>query len=300
MTDFDFNQVRRLDGGLLLVFRELLRRGRASEAARALGLTPSAVSHALTRLRDLFEDPLFIRRPHGLEPTRRALELGPRIEALLEMAGQTLSPTAGFEPARSQRRFNIAAAEFVTALIGGPLINAMRREAPDVSFVVTHAGQGEAMDALRRGEIDLALGRFGGLSADLVAEPLFSDRYCVVARHDHPRFQGVIGEYDYFNAGHVFAHAPSETGVEPSPGKFIDTVLIAAVPGWLTALSLVAATDALATCSERLAMRHAARLGLQILKPPFEMWPFDIQAIRREGADPGVDWFLGLVRAAVG
>jgi DNA-binding transcriptional LysR family regulator len=296
MSDFDVNQVRRLDGGLLLVFRELLRRQRASEVARTLGLTPSAVSHALTRLRDLFEDPLFIRRPHGLEPTRRALELGPRIEALLEMAGQALSPSGGFEPARSQRRFNLAAAEFVTALIGGPLINAMRAEAPEVSFVVSQAGQGEVMDALRRGEIDLALGRFGGLAAGLVAEPLFSDRYCVVARRDHPRFQAVISEYDYVNAGHVFAYSPSETGDDP-PTKM---AMIAAVPGWLTALSLVAATDALATCSERLALRHAERLGLQILTPPFEMWPFDIQAVRREGADPGVDWFLGLVRAAVG
>ena len=83
-------------------------------------------------------------------------------------------------------------------------------------------------------------------------------------------------------------------------GGAMPTVVIAAVPGWLTALSLVAVTDAIATCSERLAMRHADRLGLQILKAPFEMWSFEIQALRREGADPGADWFLDLVRAAVG
>lgn len=57
----------------------------------------------------------------------------------------------------------------------------------------------------------------------------------------------------------------------------------------MTVLSLVAVTDALATCSERLARRHAERLGLQILKPDFEVWSFQIQALRREGADPGVD-----------
>src|SRR3990167_9610983 len=107
MSEFDLSQIRRVDGGLLLVFRELLRCGRASGTARRLRLTPSAVSHALTRLRDLFDDPLFVRRPHGLEPTRRALELGPRIEALIEMVGQALKPHEGFDPARSGRRFNI-------------------------------------------------------------------------------------------------------------------------------------------------------------------------------------------------
>ncbi|MBS0410897.1 MAG: LysR family transcriptional regulator, partial [Proteobacteria bacterium] len=77
MAEFDLNKIRRLDGTLLLVMRELLRRRQAQAAAARLGLSASAVSHALGRLRDLFEDPLFIRRPHGLEPTRRALELGP-------------------------------------------------------------------------------------------------------------------------------------------------------------------------------------------------------------------------------
>src|SRR3569623_518493 len=122
MSDFDLNQIRRLDGGLLLVFRELLRPRRASEVADRLVLSPSASSHALTRLRDLFGDPLFVRRPHGFEPTRRAEELGPKIEALIELAGQTLTTDAGFAPARSRRRFRFAAPEFVTALIGGTLI----------------------------------------------------------------------------------------------------------------------------------------------------------------------------------
>ncbi len=296
MSDFDINQVRRLDGGLLLVFRELLRRRRASEAARRLGLTPSAISHALNRLRDLFEDPLFIRRPHGLEPTRRALELGPRIEALIELAGQTLSPQAEFEPARSSRRFQIASAEFVTALIGGRVIEAMRRDAPAVSFVAHNLSQAPAADALRRGEIDLAIGRFGALPPGVMAEPLFSDRYCVVARKDHPRFRGEISKRDYVNAGHIFAYSPSETGDDPPT----EMAMIAAVPGWLTALGLVAVTDGVATCSERLARRHAERLGLQILKPEAEMWSFDIQSVRRAEPDPGVDWFLELVRAAVG
>src|SRR5918912_1562817 len=99
MSDFDLNQVRRVDGGLLLVFRELLRTRRASAVADRLGLSPSAISHALNRLRDLFDDPLFIRR--------------------------------------------------------------LKAVAAGVRFGIGHWDEEGAFRALRRGEIDFALGRFG-------------------------------------------------------------------------------------------------------------------------------------------
>src|SRR5260370_65069 len=126
MSDFDLNQIRRLDGGLLLVFRELLRTRRAGAVAQRLGLSPSAISHALNRLRDLFDDPLFIRRPHGFEPTRRAEELGPQVDALIELTGRTLTRDAGFDPLSSTRNFRFAAPEFVTALIGAALIGQLK------------------------------------------------------------------------------------------------------------------------------------------------------------------------------
>src|SRR5260370_26623015 len=103
MNDIDTSDIRKLDGNLLLVFRELARTRRTTEAARRLGVTQSTVSHALARLRDLFADPLFVRRPHGLEPTPRALELAPRIDSLIDMAGAALTPEGGFEPAHTRR-----------------------------------------------------------------------------------------------------------------------------------------------------------------------------------------------------
>src|SRR5471032_1669569 len=98
MSDISQLDIRRIDGGLLLVFRELCRRRRTTAVAAHLGLSQSAVSHALARLRDLFGDPLFLRRPHGLEPTGRALELAPRIDALIDLMGPALRPDPGFDP----------------------------------------------------------------------------------------------------------------------------------------------------------------------------------------------------------
>ena len=192
MNDIDFNNIRRLDGGLLLVFRGLLRRRQTTAVARELGLSQSAVSHALTRLRDLFDDPLFIRRPHGLEATRRALELAPRIDALIDLAGATLEREGKFDPARSERRFSLVAPEFVTALMGAKLVQSFRKTAPNASFLVQFLTQRSPLDALRRGEIDLAIGRYPEGAPGLVSELLFEDEYCVVARRNHPTIKGKI------------------------------------------------------------------------------------------------------------
>ena len=186
MTDFNDVDIRRLDGGLLLVFRELLQRRRATEAAKRLGLSQSAVSHALSRLRELFGDPLFVRRPHGLEPTRRALELGPRVEALLDLAGGLLSGDDGFDHTASRRHFNLGAPGYLATLAGPGLLRALRREAPRAAVVWRTLLLEPALSALRYGEIDVALGHFGLLLAGLQSETLYEDRYCVVARRDHP------------------------------------------------------------------------------------------------------------------
>src|SRR5260370_10097917 len=114
MNDIDKNDIRKLDGSLLLVFRELSRTRRTTEAARRLGVTQSTVSHALARLRDLFDDPLFVRRPHGLEPTQRALELAPRIDSLIDMAGAVLARGGGFKPAPRARALLVGGPGFLT------------------------------------------------------------------------------------------------------------------------------------------------------------------------------------------
>ncbi|WP_337187425.1 LysR family transcriptional regulator [Phenylobacterium sp.] len=297
MNDFDESKFRRLDGGLLLVFRELLRTGRAARAAERLGLSQPAISHALGRLRDLFDDPLFIRRPHGFEPTRRALELGPQVDALIALAGAAMSPDAAFDPMRSRRVFRIAAPEFVTALIGAELILGLKQAAPGVTFTVGHSDEAEVLRALKSGEIDFALGRFGAARPGYVVEPLFEDAYCVVARRGHPEVAGAIDEAAWRRIGHVYAWNAAETG--PDVESDASVAMVAAVPQWLNVLMLVAATDAIGTVPRRLAERHADRLGLQVVDTPFPPWAIAVSVMRRSGAaDPGAAWFLEQVRAA--
>lgn len=302
MSDFDLNQIRRLDGGLLLVFRELLRRRQASAVAQHLGLTPSAVSHALARLRDIFGDPLFVRRPHGFTPTPRALALGPRIDALIDLAGETLAPESGFDPARSGRRFNLACAEFVLTMIGGRLLEIFRGEAPRCSFAIEFMPLEEALRALERGQLDLCIGQYG-LTQRAVFETalLYEDHYCVAARRGHPALsEGAIDLERYCTIGHVFAQALGEgaaTDTLPSPAYVATNAL---TPRWLNALLMVSASDAIASCPKRLVDFLAPTLGLQAIPLYDEAEPFPVTTVRRAGgADPAVDWLLAQVRRAV-
>jgi DNA-binding transcriptional LysR family regulator len=298
MSDIDVNKLRRLDGGLLLVFRELLRTGRASTTAERLGLSQPAISHALTRLRDLFGDPLFVRRPHGFEPTRRAMELGPKVEALITLADEALNPDAAFDPASSTRHFQFGAPEFVTALIGATLINRLKVVAPKVTFAIGHATEEEAVRGLKTGEGNFALGRFGATRPGFVIEPLFEDAYCSIVRKGHPEIGGSVDDQVWRETGHIYAWNLSEVG-EMSEEPTVR--MLAAVPQWLTVMLMVASTDAIGTVPRRLAERHAETLGLQVLDLPFPPNRISVSVMRRAGVDdPGVDWFLGEVRAAIG
>lgn len=305
MSDIDQLDIRRLDGGLLLVFRELCRRGRTTAVAAHLGLSQSAVSHALGRLRDLFGDPLFLRKPHGLAPTPRALELAPRIEALIDLMGAAVRRETGFDPARSSRWFNIGATENADKSIGGPLVDRMGDARFGGGFVFQFLRGYLALDALRRGQLDVVLGRFETLPAEFIAEPLYQDGYCVVARRGHPLIDGQITVDQWRTTSHVFVGSISPfddvvgptIGEDPMPSA-ADATRAAIVQRWEMAYAMVAASDAIATGSRRLAERLADRLGLQVLTPPevsFPLWT--VSMVRREGADAGLDWLCDQVRA---
>ena len=313
MSDFDSLQIRKVDGGLLLVFRELLIRGRAGEVANHLGLSPSAISHSLTRLRDLFGDPLFIRRSHGLEPTQRAIELGPRIETLIELLDAAVSGDAGFDPARSRRRFRISCPDNVASLLGDRLIESFRADAPTASFSIRPAILERALRAVRRGEADVAIGVFGQIPRGYVSRPLYDDEYCVIASREHPQVQGSVDLPTYLSIGHVLVGNPDGALADETP---FDREAISAtygeMPGpevlrthgyvtaWETAMLMVCQSDILADCPRRLAARFADRLGLQVLDPPYPCFRFQVRWVRRAGSnDLGVDWLLERIAAAV-
>jgi DNA-binding transcriptional LysR family regulator len=301
MSDIYLSKIKRLDGALLLVFRELMRQRRTTVVADRLGLTQSAISHALARLREVFEDPLFMRRPNGLEPTQRALEIAPRVEELIRLAEATLGVGKDFDPATTRRNFRIGGGDFMSALIAAPLLQQFEREAPNASFVFRFALGQSALDALRRDEIDIAVGRLRLRSDDFIVETLYEEEYCVIARQGHPRLKGAIDEAAFSELGHVIIALGNEMeqyGDDTLKRLNIERRVVAAVPRFLTAFTLVAQSNALLVAQRRLAMRYSEAFQLQVLKPPFATEAFSIVAVARQqdSGDAAIKWLIEKVR----
>ena len=294
-------KIRRLDGTLLLIFREVMRHRRTTTVAEHLGMTQSAVSHALGRLRDLFDDKLFVRRAGGLEPTQRALEIAPCIDELIRLGDATLETGKPFDAATTPRNFRIGGGDFMSALIAAPLLQLFEREAPNASFVFRFALGQEALDGLRRDEVDIAVGRLRPRGDNFLVEHLYDEEYCVVARVGHPRIQGALDLNLFSELGHVIiALGPDleQLGDNALKKLGIERRMVAAVPRFLTAFTLVAQSDALLTVQRRLAVRYAKAFQLQVLNMPYQSESFGVVAVRRrpDQDDAAINWLIEKVR----
>jgi DNA-binding transcriptional LysR family regulator len=303
MSDIDANKIRRLDFTLLLVMQALLRHRRTTAAADQLGLSQSAISHALARLRELFGDPLFLRRPHGLEPTRHALELGPRIDALLRAADEAMGGAGAFDPATTTRGFRIGVSDFLATLLAPPLVRAFAKEAPHAKFALRVALGQDALAALERDEIDVALGRFQRSLEGFEAGPLFTDRYCLVARASHPELKGKVTKALFERLDHV---AVSVTGdfrtftEEDIRDVGLRRRVVATVPRFSIAFGVVAQSDAVAMAPARLIEAQARHFRIAAHDLPTALQPIPVVAARRPHPDAGVDWLLDLLRRLLG
>lgn len=173
------------DLNLLRLFDILYEERSVTRAAARLGLTQSAVSHALGRLRDAFEDNLFTRGPGGLLPTARATELAPRIHDILVTIRAAFA-TAGFDPATSERTFTIAGGQYFARLIFPRLVARARAIAPNVVLRLVAIDQGLA-DDLDESLVDLAVGAFEKVAARFQTQLLLEEEMMWVAAADHPR-----------------------------------------------------------------------------------------------------------------
>jgi DNA-binding transcriptional LysR family regulator len=172
-----------VDLNLLRVFDVLLEEGSVTRAGSRLGLTQSAVSHALTRLRHHFSDPLFIRGPAGMTPTARALEIGPGVHSALAQLSNALTP-ARFDPAAATRRFIITTGAYGCAILIPPLVAKMAELAPRAELLVVQPGPNvaEQLDSRRA---DFAVWIEDALPERIVATRLLSESLVWAVRPGH-------------------------------------------------------------------------------------------------------------------
>jgi DNA-binding transcriptional LysR family regulator len=174
---------RLLDLNLLRVFDAMMIEGSVAGAASRLSITPSAVSHALGRLRSLLNDPLFIRSPSGMCATPHACEIGTKVREGLQFLEGALTPTS-FLAEESGRTFTVACSAYVAAVLLPGVIARMRERAPHTHLAVVPFGAG-VLDRFESGQIDVLIGDFGRVPDGCEARPLFEDNLVWLLGRDY-------------------------------------------------------------------------------------------------------------------
>ena len=269
------------DLGLLVHLDALLQEGSVTRAARRMGLSTPAMSHALARIRDRLGDAILVRSGRGMLLTPRALALKPQVHEAVERARAVLEPERSFVPAELDRTFVVHATDYVLTIVGGAVDRALRDEAPlvDLRFVPNTP---DDVSSLRDGDSDLAVGIYGDLPQEMRSRRLLTDRFVCVVRRGHPATAGRFTLQQFVELPHV------QVAPRGQPGGYLDDVLhergltrrvARAVPYFSTALQLAAETDYVLTISERIAKRHAAALGLHLLDVPLKLRPYALSLV---------------------
>ena len=289
------------DLNLLVPLDVLLDEGSVAAAARRLGLSPSAMSRTLARLRDATGDPLLVRAGRGLVPTPRALELARTVGRIVGEAAALLRPAEGVDLATLERTFTLRTAEGFVETFGPALLARVSAEAPKVRLHFVQKPD-KTSAPLREGAVDLETGVVGEDTApELLTQPLFRDRFVAVVRKAHPLTRGKLTPTRYAQAHHV---ATSRRGTPSGPvdealaSLGLERRIAVFVGGFATALSLARQTDLVATVPDR----HTAALreGLHTLKLPFTVPELTVSLLwhPRLDADPAHRWLRGCLREA--
>jgi len=303
MTVMRVEHLYNVDLSLLVVLVVLLEERSVTRAARRLGRSQPAVSRALQRLRDLLDDPLFVREGVGLEPTPRALSLRePLGRALQALDRQVLSPLA-FDPATDERELRILVADYAEGMLLPRALAELSRQAPGIRVVLQSSPTGWSIADVLASEAHLAVSPVRSGGALLRTVSVGREAFAVLLRRGHP----VASSLDlatYAAQRHLLV-APSGT-----PGGVVDRVLeqhgfarhvAVRTRHFHTAPELLAHSDLIATLPRRFAERAAARHDLVVLEPPVDIPGFDLRVAWHERwqHDPGHRWVRDLLKGSL-
>ncbi|MCC6920973.1 MAG: LysR family transcriptional regulator [Alphaproteobacteria bacterium] len=304
-----------LDLNLLRVFEALFAERSATLAGARLGLSQSAISHALGRLRRSLDDELFVRGPDGLLPTTRGASLGPQIIDALKHLESALTAPA-FDPSESDRQFIIGASTYFTSVLLPGVMRRFVELAPRARLRVR--GENLLAEELDRGRLDMIAGAFDEVPPRFTFTPLFQETGVWVIRSDHPALdaqstieapgnlpQVVIVPDDGSALG---VRLRGNNGVLRRPvawrtdarlsGIQSEAQSALTVPDTYSALSIVRQTEMIAFLPRRLAKQAAALGGLTLVEPSFVPAPLAMGAVTRAGEQGPIPWLLSLLRQA--
>lgn len=285
--------IRNLDLNLLKALDALLDEGSVTRAAVRLGLTQPAVSGMLTRLREAFDDPLFVRGQRGIVPTPRAQDLAQPVRQVLADIQALLQP-ASFDPATANFILSVAATDYDLQTVVVPFVGALAHRAPGIRVAIRPVDNDQAQAQMARGQLDLALLTPDTTAPDLHMRPLFQENYTCAVRCDHPALADGALTLDSFCA---LGHALVSYGGEQFCGVTDEALarigrsrrVALSVTSFLVLIDILRSTDLVAVAPARLL---AKATGLRLMAPPVDIPGFTKVAAwhDRTHRDPGQRW----------
>lgn len=296
--------LRSVDLNLLVLFDALMSERHVTRAANKIGVSQSAMSNALSRLRYVFKDELLIRTSRGMEPTPRALELGEATGAILRQTMQLMISDIEFDPANSHRNFVARMSDLASSFILPPLMERMSRVSPGVTLDIVHLSLESMIKALEGDELDIAVSiGFSGETA-LCSQVLFVDRVVCVMRENHPLSAGELTVDQFLSCGHI------RVTLSPTDYRFVDSVLAKQcqrrnvqmnVPHWSVVPQIVRHSDLVAVMSERAALQMANQATvIRELPFPTDEFTWTLYWHKRYDQSPSHQWLRDQIRAVTG
>ena len=291
--------IRAVDHNLLKAFDALIRERAVTRAAGRIGLSQPAMSHALSRLRSLFADDLFVRTPDRMEPTARAREIAPLVSAAIEHIEAALNLGIGFDPAKSAGIFTAGMAEYAEVALVGRLAAAFADQAARATLRLTPLTGADAAEQLDRGAIDVAVAHLGTLPTHVESMLLLRDPFVVVARRGHPIAGQQLSLEAYAALNHILVSPRGDAS------GALDRILVdfglrrriaLLVATYLALPVALAASDLVAAVPSRTARQIAATAEIEIMPLPIDFsMTVSMAWHRRAASEPAQAWFRSLL-----
>ncbi|WP_043696008.1 LysR family transcriptional regulator [Luteibacter sp. 9133] len=272
--------MKRSDLSLLISLDTLLDELNVTRAAKRLNLSQPTLSGQLSRLREIFDDPLLVpaETGRGMVPTERALELRPRLAEALSGLRAALASSIPFDPRRSRRTFSISANDNLFTILGlGVLARVAAFANPSLRLSFVPVDEAETLAKMERGELDIALGLAGKMPGSLKSRSLLRDRFKVAQRRGHSRGSAAMDLATYCSMAHVMVsrrghfQGALDAALEQH-GRRRNVTL--SVPSYNHVPLVLGMTDAIATLPGRMLARYEHELDLYDL--PLDMPSFDL------------------------
>ncbi|MBF0160276.1 MAG: LysR family transcriptional regulator [Magnetococcales bacterium] len=266
----------KMDINLLVAFDSLMTENGVTRAGRTLGITQAAMSNTLRRLREIFDDPLFIKKGHRMEPTARAMELHHVVRNALFYAQRALT-VSHFDPSQLKHTFRIGMVDYAAALLLMPLVNLMAKQAPGVSIELVDTGGIDEVILLEQGRVDLIFSRFQWVPVKVLLYRLFNINYVCLFRRGHPLMQEDSFTLDTMLDAryiHYFPRGMESTVVDESLAELgYKRQIIARLNSFATVPILVANSDIMALVPSCTAVYLSQSMELEWTKLPIKTAP---------------------------